>query len=86
MYPINQDNKLFYNGRPKLEPMSTQRMAQRNFEENLPISINTNLSCQTIKLPKVVLPQVNPVISPEDRPSRNNDIEIIDLCSSEGED
>ena len=42
MYPINQDNKLFYNGRPKLDPTSTQRMAQRNFEENFPISINYN--------------------------------------------
>ena len=85
-YPENQNNKVYSNKRPKIEPTSTKPMAQKICEENVPTLINSNLSCQKIKLPKVILPQIKPVIVQEDCKNKHKDVEIIDLCSSEGED
>ena len=84
-YPSNQDDKVNSNKRPKMEPTSTKAMAQI-CKENIPTPINSNLSCQKIKLPKVILPQIKPVIVQEECQNKHNDVEIIDLCSSEGED
>ena len=67
-----------------MEPTSTKAMAQI-CKENIPTPINSNLSCQKIKLPKVILPQIKTVIL-QDCKNKQNDVEIIDLCSSEGED
>ena len=83
-YPNNQDNKINSNKRPNMEPTSTKPMAQI-CKENIPTPINSNLSCQKIKLPKVILPQIKTVIL-QDCKNKQNDVEIIDLCSSEGED
>ena len=84
IHPDDRSDKLNSNKRSKLETSSTKLMAQRCKEEiSTPAPLlNFNLNCQTIELPKVILPQSNSVIE-EVCKNKYNDVEIIDLCSSD---
>jgi len=80
----DRSDKRNSNKRSKMETSSTKLMAQRCKEEILTPAplLNFNLNCQTIELPKVILPQSNSVIE-EVCKNKYNDVEIIDLCSSD---
>ena len=83
IHPDDRSDKRNSNKRSMLETSSTKPMAQKCKEEiSTPAPLlNFNLNCQTIELPKVILPQSNSVI--EVCKTKHNDVEIIDLCSSD---
>lgn len=77
----NDQHKLNFNESSKMKQTNAKQNAQTNLKEtskiaNFPVQLNFNY--QTIKLPKVILPQIN-----QEYERKTYDVEMIDLCSSE---